>query len=579
MNPQISVLSNLRVAGALVLDANQADFPEGAGPGTFVLKDDTLYIRTTVNGLVAWFPLIRAASATYIHTQGVASDVWLVAHGLNSNEVWYQVQDTDGNITSPASYEKVDADSFKLHFSEPVVGTVLVVAANNIDVPAIQTDLLTIGSTVRIDNSGIYINDVAVAVTSNATKIGNGTTLQMTVAPGERLDLVSGTGVSLAFDDAANKITISMALTANIVGTALGYTPVNAATVGAASGVAALDSNSLLPAAYLSDTLLANVLGYTPIDAADIGQANGVAPLDGNGQIAAVHLPSYVDDVIEVDTKALLPVTGEKGKIYLVDADESDENKTNSYRWGGSTYVKIVSSPSSTDSVAEGTTNLYYTDARTRAAVLTGFSLANGTAVTGTDSVLVAVGKLQAQVNANNKTSTDALAEGATNQYFTQARVRATPLTGLSTATNSAVTAADTMVGAIGKLQAQVSAGSSLSSFTGIPYDLAGACYGKPSVSAIITPLIIARACSIPAGMTASVAKASVAPTGNAVFNIKKNGTVVGTLTFLAGQTSGTFAAASPISLAAGDTLDVVAPGSQDATLSDVRLTIAATLA
>ncbi|WP_438979600.1 hypothetical protein [Polynucleobacter sp.] len=51
-----------------------------------------------------------------------------------------------------------------------------------------------------------------------------------------------------------------------------------------------------------------------------------------------------------------------------------------------------------TDEVTEGSTNKYFTDARVRAAVLTGLSLATGTAITAADSVLAAFGKLQKQI-------------------------------------------------------------------------------------------------------------------------------------------------------------------------------------
>lgn len=59
---------------------------------------------------------------------------------------------------------------------------------------------------------------------------------------------------------------------------------------------------------------------------------------------------------------------------------------------------------------------------------------------------------------ATKNSSTDELVEGATNQYFTAARVRAVVLTGLSLATNAAITAADTVLVALGKLQAQITA-------------------------------------------------------------------------------------------------------------------------
>lgn len=54
-------------------------------------------------------------------------------------------------------------------------------------------------------------------------------------------------------------------------------------------------------------------------------------------------------------------------------------------------------------------------------------------------------------------TNTDDITEGTTNLFFTNSRVLATPLTGLSTGTNSSVSSSDTVLSGIGKLQAQVS--------------------------------------------------------------------------------------------------------------------------
>ena len=52
-----------------------------------------------------------------------------------------------------------------------------------------------------------------------------------------------------------------------------------------------------------------------------------------------------------------------------------------------------------TDSLSEGATNLYFTAARVRAAILTGLSLAVGGAIAATDSVLSAMGRLQYQIS------------------------------------------------------------------------------------------------------------------------------------------------------------------------------------
>lgn len=52
-----------------------------------------------------------------------------------------------------------------------------------------------------------------------------------------------------------------------------------------------------------------------------------------------------------------------------------------------------------TDSLAEGGTNKWFTEARVLATVLTGFSLASSAAVVATDTVIEAVGRLQKQIN------------------------------------------------------------------------------------------------------------------------------------------------------------------------------------
>lgn len=99
------------------------------------------------------------------------------------------------------------------------------------------------------------------------------------------------------------------------------------------------------------------------VSASLLGQANGVATLDNDGRIPAAQLPSYVDDVLEYADFAALPATGEPGKIYIT----LDNNKV--FRWSGTVYVEIVAAPGSTDSVTEGLTNKYFTEARARAAV------------------------------------------------------------------------------------------------------------------------------------------------------------------------------------------------------------------
>lgn len=101
-----------------------------------------------------------------------------------------------------------------------------------------------------------------------------------------------------------------------------------------------------------------DALGFTPANAATLGQANGIATLDGGGKVPASQLPSYVDDVLEYADAGAFPGTGETGKLYIA-IDTGAQ-----YRWSGSAYVQLVSSPGSTDAVPEGATNFYFTNAR-----------------------------------------------------------------------------------------------------------------------------------------------------------------------------------------------------------------------
>lgn len=100
--------------------------------------------------------------------------------------------------------------------------------------------------------------------------------------------------------------------------------------------------------------------------------------------------------------------TGDDGDYAIVDSGVG--NDAVYYIWdaedgwvsGGTTTA------STTDTVTEGSSNLYFTETRVRNTVLTGISLATNAAISAADSVLSAFGKLQKQI-------TDIL----TNQRYT----------------------------------------------------------------------------------------------------------------------------------------------------------------
>ena len=84
-------------------------------------------------------------------------------------------------------------------------------------------------------------------------------------------------------------------------------------------------------------------------------------------------------------------------------------------------------------------------------------------------------------------------------------------------------------------------------------------------------PLNSARTCAD--DFAGSVAKAKAASTGTATFTIKKNGSTVGTVVFTASATGVWATSGGATAFADGDTVEVVAPSPQNATLSSVGLT------
>ena len=144
---------------------------------------------------------------------------------------------------------------------------------------------------------------------------------------------------------------------------------------GTSAGVSAF--NGRTGNVTLTNADIANALGYTAENPANKGVAGGYASLDGAGKVPSTQLPSYVDDVLEFASLAAFPATGEVGVIYIA----LDTNKT--YRWSGTVYVEISSGPSNTDAVPEGSSNLYFTTSRARAAISAAGSLSydSGTGV------------------------------------------------------------------------------------------------------------------------------------------------------------------------------------------------------
>ena len=109
------------------------------------------------------------------------------------------------------------------------------------------------------------------------------------------------------------------------------------------------------------------------------------------------------------------------------------------------------------------------------------------------------------------------------------------------------------------------------------PFDIGSFYVGAPTSSFALMRYVFTRAVTFPSGLTGSQGLALVAATAQTDVDIQKNGVSVGTMRWAAAGTVATFIAASPITMAAGDELRLIAPGTADATLADLFFTLAGT--
>lgn len=194
---------------------------------------------------------------------------------------------------------------------------------------------------------------IKVGTSTNATVTANSSGLSVSVPDASTstkgvIEIATDTEASTGTDTvrAINAKQLATKVTANA-----------AITAGTATKVT-YDSKGLVTAGTTLSAGDIPDISATYVTTARIGAANGVASLDSDGKVPAAQLPSYVDDVIDSyivsgatplsagwlsATSGGSALTPETGKIYVVLSDGQYKNKT--YRWSGSTYVEISEAP------------------------------------------------------------------------------------------------------------------------------------------------------------------------------------------------------------------------------------------
>jgi len=107
------------------------------------------------------------------------------------------------------------------------------------------------------------------------------------------------------------------------------------------------------------------------------------------------------------------------------------------------------------------------------------------------------------------------------------------------------------------------------------PYDIGTWCAGLPGSSEKLLRYNYVRNVTLPANLVGSRVTAAVAATAQTDFDVKVNNVSIGTIRFAIAGTTASFVAFAGSSIVINDTLEIIAPFTQDATLADISFTIA----
>ena len=182
-------------------------------------------------------------------------------------------------------------------------------------------------------------------------------------------------------------------------------------------GQRVLEASSTTNLAEGTNLYFTNTRVYTKVKATLLAGSNTSITFDDALQTITIASQGNVQSV---NTKT--------GAVVLTTTDITEG--TNLY-YTQARFNSAFTAKSTTD-LSEGT-NQYFTESRVRAVILTGLSLVTNAVISATDSVLIAFGKLQAQITANLSTLTSHTSNTSNPHATTKAQVGLTNVADVDT--------------------------------------------------------------------------------------------------------------------------------------------------
>lgn len=282
-----------------------------------------------------------------------------------------------------------------------------------------------------------------------------------------------------------------------------------------------------------------------------LGAANGIATLGADGKVVASQLPdiTITDTFVATSQAEMLALTAQTGDVAI---------RTDVYK----TFILRGSNPADVNDWQQ-IINPLPVDAYTKAEVdakIAGVSVGSVAFadITSKPTTISGYGITDAYTKTEVDTALSSV-NAATAVKLATAR---------TIALSGAVSGSATFDGS-----ANTTITTTVAQYT-LPYDIGAGVFGTTTAAEVVVRIRAARAFRLVSGQPNAQAKAGTAATASTVFTIAKNGSAVGTITFGAASTTGTFSFASNVDLVVGDLLTVTGPASPDATLADIDFTL-----
>lgn len=135
-------------------------FPANPNLGRMVFISGVLYIYAELGGFATWFPLNRPQTS-YVHTQGMASNIWNIYHGMGSGQVIIAIYDNLHNIVDASVRHLQNAENVwytEAAFATPTAGYAVVFGTENLSAPVMSTETMNVSGSLTVDDQEVIVD-------------------------------------------------------------------------------------------------------------------------------------------------------------------------------------------------------------------------------------------------------------------------------------------------------------------------------------------------------------------------------------------------------------------------------------